>query len=148
MRAQIYLAIAGLTFSSFVTAAVVNPTALGGIPGVVSVTGEVRMIAAPSTDISFGLYENNDTAFLWQERTVSVDSQSVSLLVSSLVAGEVTRTAPGPAGTLGAGTYSSYFLHMESDVSTLGGAQGTVYSGSMTFSQEIQGLIYNRFENC
>jgi hypothetical protein len=133
---------------SYVSAAVVNPPALVSIPGVVSVADEVRMIAAPNADISFSLYENNDTAFLWQEQTVTVASQDMSLLVSSLAAGEVTRTAPGPAGTLGAGTYSSYFLHMDSDVPSLGGAQGKVYFGSITFSQEIVGLIYNRFENC
>jgi hypothetical protein len=87
-------------------------------------------------------------AFLWQEKTVTVASQDMSLLVSSLAAGEVTRTAPGPAETLGAGTYSSYVLHMDSDVPSLGGAQGKVYFGSITFSQQIEGLIYNRFENC
>jgi hypothetical protein len=136
----------GVSFAALSNAAVVNPPS-APILGV-SVTGEVRTIDAPNTDVSFGLYENNDTAFLWQERTDTVASQSVSLLVSSLAAGEVTMTTPGPAGDLGAGTYGSYFLHMESDVSTLGGAQGTVYSGSITFSQEIVGLIYNRFENC
>jgi hypothetical protein len=143
MRAKIALTIAGLIFSSLASAVVVNPPS-SPIAGI-SVTGEVRMIDAPATDVSFGLYENNDTAFLWQERTVAVDEQFVSLLVSGLAAGEVTRTAPGPSGTLSAGTYSSYMLHMESDV-TSGGNQ--YYAGSITFSQEIVGLIYNRFENC
>ena len=133
----------GVSFSASSNAAVVNPPS-SPILGV-SVTGEVRTIDAPNADVSFGLYENNDTAFLWQEQTVAVASQVVSLLVSDLSAGEVTKTTPGPNGTLGAGTYSSYFLHMESDVST-GGNQ--TYFGSITFSQEIAGLIYNRFENC
>jgi hypothetical protein len=146
MRATLAIATTSLLFASIANAVVVNPPS-SPIAGV-SVSGEVRMIDAPATDVSFGLYENNTTAFLWQERTVAVDEQFVSLLVSGLAAGEQTRTAPGPSGTLGAGTYSSYMLHMESDVSTLGGAQGKVYAGSMTFSQEIVGLIYNRFENC
>jgi len=68
--------------------------------------------------------------------------------VSNLAAGEITRTAKGPSGILGAGTYNSYFLHMDPDVPSLGGPAGKVFSGSITFSQEIVGLIYNRFENC
>jgi hypothetical protein len=139
--------LAALACSS-ASAAVVNPPAIGGIPGIVSVANEVRMIDAPNADISFSNYESNATAFLWQERTRTVDSQFVSLLVSDLAAGEVTRTSPGPSGTLGAGTYDSFFLHMDSDVPSLGGAQGKVYSGSITFSQAIEGLVYNRFENC
>jgi len=103
------------------------------------------MIDAPNTDVSFGQYENNDTAFLWYESTQTINEQFVSLLVSDLAAGEQTRTSPGPSGTLGAGTYSSYMLHMEADVSTGGNQE---YFGSITFSQEIVGLIYNRFENC
>jgi hypothetical protein len=146
MQAKIALAAFALIFSSLANAAVVNPPS--SLIAGVSVSGDVRMIDAPGTDVSFGLYENNDTAFLWKERTRTVDSQYASLLISGLAAGEQTLTAPGPAGELDAGTYSSYFLHMESDVETLGGAQGTIYAGTITFKQEILGLIYNRFENC
>jgi hypothetical protein len=146
MQAKIALAAFALIFSSLANAAVVNPSS-SPIAGV-SVSGQVRTIDAPGTDVSFSLYENNDTAFLWKERTRTVAGQYASLRISDLAAGEQIRTAPGPAGEMGAGTYSSYFLHMESDVSSLGGAQGTVYAGSITFDQEILGLVYNRFENC
>jgi len=146
MRANIAFVVSALVFSSYANAVVVNPPS-SPIAGV-SVSGEVRMIDAPTADISFSNYENNTTAFLWQEQTRTVDEQFTSLLISDLAAGEQTRTAPGPAGTLGAGTYNSYFLHMDSDVPSLGGPQGKVYTGSITFDQEIVGLIYNRFENC
>ena len=142
MKAQISFAIAGLTFSSFVTAAVVTPPTVA-ISGV-STTGMVQTIDPPA-DVHFSVFESNTTTFLWQEQTVTTTANTQ---VSRLVSGGDTYTAPGTAQNLGAGTYSSYFLHMESDVSTLGGPQGLTYTGSITLGQEIEALIYNRFENC
>ena len=133
-------AIAAL-FSSYASAAVVTPPTVT-ISGV-STTG-VQTIDPPA-DVHFSVFESNTTAFLWQEQTVTTTADTQ---VSRLVLGGDLYTAPGTNKNLGAGTYSSYFLHMESDVSTLGGAQGLTYTGSITFAQEIEALIYNRFENC
>ena len=109
----------------------------------------VQAIEAPDANIYpdavlFGSFESNTTAFLWQEKTATVGD----LGVSRLVTGGETYTTPGTLQTLSAGTYSSYFLHMESDVATLGGAQGQTYTGSITFNREIVALIYNKQENC
>ena len=80
MKAQISFAIAGLTFSSFVTAAVVTPPTVA-ISGV-STTGMVQTIDPPA-DVHFSVFESNTTTFLWQEQTVTTTANTqVSRLVS------------------------------------------------------------------
>ena len=148
MRTRIFFATTALILSAYANAAVVNPPTVP-IIGVTGTTGMVQTIAAPDANIYpdavlFGSFESNTTAFVWQEQTVAVGDLGVSRLVN----GGDLYTTPGTLQTLGAGTYSSYFLHMESDVATLGGAQGLTYTGSITFSQEIEALIYNKQENC
>jgi len=136
-----FAAIAAL-FSSYASAVVVTPPTVA-ISGV-STTGMVQTIDPPA-DVHFGLFESNTTAFLWQEQTVTTTGDTQ---VSRLVSGGDLYTTPGTAQNLAAGTYSSYFLHMESDIATSPGSAPITYTGSVTFSQEIEALILNRFENC
>ncbi len=143
--------------SSHAGAALVNPPTVP-IPGV-NVAGQVQTIAAPA-DARFGVFESNTTAFLWAEQAnvVLAASQLVTIIpfqgITPEGAGSTNGLGPGSAfydldsqkgnwdGLLAPGTYSSYFLHMDKD-----GADQT-FVGTMTFSREIVGLVFNRFENC
>ena len=148
MRVKIALVTAAMAFSTLANAVVVTPPTVS-VSGITGTTGMVQTIAAPDSSVYadavlFGSFESNTTSFVWKEQTAEVGDLGVSALIS----GGENITAPGTLQTLSAGTYDSYFLHMESDVATLGGPQGLTYTGSITFDQKIVALIYNKQENC
>ena len=143
--------------ASHAGAALVNPATVP-IAGV-TVSGQLQTIAAPA-DVRFGVFESNTTAFLWAEQAnvTLTDPLFVTIIpfqgITPQGVGSTNGLGQGSAfydldtqagnwdGDLAAGTYSSYFLHMDKD-----GANQT-FVGTMTFSQEIVGLVFNRFENC
>jgi len=143
-------------FPSIASAVLVDPATVP-IAGV-SVSGEVQTIAAPA-DASMGVFESNTTTFLWAEGTTTIaNPQFVTIIpfknISPEVAGSTNGQGEGSAfydsgvasvegmwgGDLAAGTYNSYFFHTDKDV------QNQLFTGSMTFAQEIVGIIYKQTE--
>jgi len=143
-------------FSSYASAALVSPTTVP-ISGV-SVTPQVQTIAPPS-DAQFGVFESNTAVFLWAEGTSTITTpEFVTILPFQNIApegvGSTNGLGEGSAfydsgvagieaqwgGDIAAGTYSSYMLHADKD-----GANQT-FTGSITFAQEIVGIVYKQTE--
>ncbi len=107
--------------------------------GVVSTSGTITQITTPSGTLAGGTLESDATAYFWFENTVT-GAQSVS--VNHRGSGTVNSAGTANPGTLNATFVRSYMTHFDK-VGSTAGVFVTLSNMSITFDEEIIGIIFN-----
>ena len=113
------------------------------------ITGDLLEISPPPTNAENNQLESNDHAFIWTERSEVTTSVSTFISVDPFVNNSSGFYDSGNAaveanwnGYLGPGTYNSYMIHGDKD------GPNQTFVGSVTFDQDILGVIYKQTELC
>ena len=108
-------------------------------------SGHVQLYAPPPTDARWEALENNDHTPVWLESSNLAVANAFGVDVipflnnaSGLYNNGNVVNQSAWAGSLGADTYSSYFLHADKQ------GKNRTYAGSITFDETIEGLVFRR----
>ncbi len=114
-------------------------TLIGNSANALTISGDIQEITAPSS-IVLGEVESNNTIFLLKEQEGLLLTSNLTVdVVSPGTYGTNANPNKFPQGTLSSGILvDSWFLHSDPINNIL-----SFYNGTVTFDQEIVGIIFN-----